>query len=600
MSTSLVTKIGAVGNQATTNILSSMKSAMANANGNNYIDNPPWTLPDPWVTGTVFGGGWFVVNSQNNVYFADPGTPGGRTSGAIEPTTTTSTGQYDSADTSGIYWHYFGPANALKPTLKKNSTITPSSSTSVMDGFYAYYADTTTLSALGLTKAITLSATTNTVDLLGGTPFYFSLTGCTVPAATTPFTYPGGTVAYPTTLTVGAVAAGSIPIPTSNFWSPYLSAFIYVLSQVSGTPNGAGVYNIALDRSSAGSSNFPITNQSYPMYDMLGKNSASSDSIPSISLGCGVARFETSAKWLAVSKSAGYQSGNSAYYGVLVTVDGKLVSLTGITPPLGTNRPVVLFNLAAVKTADSCVVEIMFQQATAESLGITFYVERDDYVQPLTRNGLTLALEGDSTTEGGFGMPYYKYMTNALMAARMLGFDQFYTSACGGTKLTSANPGGSSYLDRLPGIIAMKPNVLAVMGNHNDVGVAEATFKNAMRQYINTFTQALPNSYLFWTGPRMLRDESYASQATTENWVREVIQNEYANNPRVVFVPILTYPTGNALGGGWYPNGTVAPAGKYFTPSSVNGDGHAIAGETYMVITRLVNVIRGYINGQTT
>ena len=577
-----------------------MKSVMANAMGNNYVENATWTLPAAWATGTIYNSGWFVVNSQNNLYYADPSTSSG-TAGAIEPTHTTSTAQWDGAGSTGVYWHYFGPANALKPTLKKNSTVTPSSSASVMDGFYAYYADTTTLSALGLTKAITLSATTNTVDLLGGTPFYFSLTGCTVPAATTPFTYPGGAVGYPTTLTVGAVTAGSIPTPTSSFWSPNLGAFIYVTSQQSGPSGNTGVYNIILDRSSAGYSNFPIQNQSYPMYDMLGRNAASSDAIPNPLPQCCVARFETSAKWLAVSRNNAYQSGNNTNYGVLVTVDGKIVNLTGITPPLGSTRSVVLFNLAAVKTGDSCVVEIMHQMATSDWLATTFYIDPDDYVQSLTRNGLTLALEGDSTTEGGFGMPYYKYMTNALMAARMLGFDQFYTSATGGTRLTSASPGATTYLDRLPGIIAMKPNVLAVMGNHNDTGNStEVVFKNAMRQYINTFTQALPDSYLFWTGPRMLRDEAYSGQATTETWVKDVIQNEYANNPKVIFVPILTYPTGNATAGGWYPNGTVAAAGKYFTPSSIAGDAHPMAGETYMVITRLVNVIRGYINGQTT
>lgn len=545
------------GNAIALHLASKIRAAIAEAYGRNYVEQAPWFNPPLWVTGTTYVARQFVRTSTGRIYYMNPAVSSA-VAGATEPSHVSGAIVYDGGGTSGCPWHYFGMVNAVKSGEVK-STVVPVAATDAMNGLYCTLANTSTLSTLGLSKSVSVTHGSAGFDLLGGEPYWFSATNCTIAS---------------NVLTVAGTVTGTIKAPMHQAWVGSISSYVRILAQLTGTPGGAGTYSVAAIADKL--TPFTLTNNSYPRADVTASNGGTVADPAPISSYFSV-RFTTNARWVAIERQVAFAAATT----FSVLIDGRLVSLNDIDSPSVSGDKVLLLNLAAVSEKADVDVELVIKTPLIENL-VSIYVGPDDYVIPHKNNGLTLTLEGDSIAQGGNGMPYSPHHDQALMLARMLGFDNYYDSAIGSTRLATDVAGKTRFIERLDDVILHAPDVHVLSGIHNDVvNSTEAQVKTELRTYIDTFRAALPDSYLVITGIRLLRDETKATNfGTYEGYVQTVVA-EYASTGRVFFCPI------HADDVSWYP--TSAVSGRYYQAS---GDAHPLLPEALMVTNRIADRVR--------
>jgi hypothetical protein len=411
------------------------------------------------------------------------------------------------------------------------------------------------------------------VTPFGGKLSVWSATGCSIT---------GGV------LTIGALLAGSTPIlPDIGIWTG--SQGINIISQLTGTTGGVGTYQ--LGAGAINQASFACTNSCFPRPTTQSNNGGTlaTPSYGDVHVGI---QFKTNAKWLGFNTTYGL----GAQYFIHVVVNGKILCAGNIHQKMSysANQGFFLLDLGKLCNVDG-ESEVTIYTKTLGNTGIArFFMGATDYITPVYDDtNLSLVVEGDSTTQGARPAVINAESKFAYRLAARLGIQQVYSNAVGGTGFIA--PGaGTTYIQRLPWITAMDPDVVIIMGAINDANQSRAAMLAVVSAYITAFRTAMgADVLLFITGNRCLLGTNISVAQISELGIQDAVIA--ANDPKIFFIPILTATDGDGANG-WYAGGSVS--GKYFyTNGSTLTDSHPSITEYSMVTNRVAAAIRNIMNG---
>lgn len=169
---------------------------------------------------------------------------------------------------------------------------------------------------------------------------------------------------------------------------------------------------------------------------------------------------------------------------------------------------------------------------------------------------LSIALEGDSITQGGGTSD--ALMSNFIehLICRSLGIDKRYNNAIGGTGVISnQNGNATTYLQRIADVAAVNPDIVLVGGFHNDDGQAPATTRAAILTYLRRLRALCPRATVFVVGTQMLGNEGMAPGSAHHTLEQTALSafTEWADD-NAAFIPLLTQaqPFPPTTADGWY------------------------------------------------
>jgi lysophospholipase L1-like esterase len=200
---------------------------------------------------------------------------------------------------------------------------------------------------------------------------------------------------------------------------------------------------------------------------------------------------------------------------------------------------------------------------SADFVGV--YVDSADQISPISKGSVTLTVEGDSTTAGGNGTPYWWRADWPSQLADYVGIVDVWNMAQGGTGIINAGSGvPMSNATRLQYVLDTKPDIFILAGGHNDVSLASNVRVPGFTSYLQSVRAGLPDAYILVFGTTLLRAEGTANQSLVDADLSAVVTAlRAAGDTKIWFLPTITDP-----GGTWLPAASVAP---YF---STSGDGH--------------------------
>lgn len=570
-------------------VIDKLRATAAAAKGVSPLEQAPWIAAPLWVTGTTYYTGQYVRNSAGNLYQLHPACYPSAVAGTIQPVQIDNTGVYDGAGNTGCLWLYRGTSTGTDTT---NTLVSypPTSGADIPSGYLSVYND---------------GAST------------WTATGCSIAG---------------TTLTIGVLTSGSISVGTPVSGTG-VAAGTQILANISGAGSGStwtvsksqtvaseamqwggtigstanGGYNLTyqwnIGQAAGGKVNpFTITGgpidlvSQYPYINVAGFNSGTvlSPSYTTAAMSWQVG-FETNARWISFRPSAPIYNGGAQ--GLRFEVDGRMLSMNQLVntlaPTAGGNA--ILFDLSKFPSTPSGMhtVRIYGSNILVQQLLYVVYTGPNDVIYPLSSaNQLKIAFEGDSLTGGGNGNPVDKYSYWANYVTRMLGQENFFVNAVGGTGfLQNNNNAGTTYIQRLATIQAFAPDVVIIGGNHND---GPPNYTSAQRQAaVTAYLQAVralgPNILIFVTGTRMLCYDNIANDHLIENDMLAAITA--INDPYTFFIPTTTDPNGDITNGtGWWTGG--ANPGRYYYQTAPYTDAHPLPAEYDMFAHKLTNAIR--------
>jgi hypothetical protein len=259
-----------------------------------------------------------------------------------------------------------------------------------------------------------------------------------------------------------------------------------------------------------------------------------------------VIRFKTnSRKWMALAGNAA-QPLNAFYR---IEINGRVLGESQAASQ-GAGQDTMLLNLSlfpdGVKT-----ISIYFHGNSENRLAYEFYLEPDAVVWPAENaNSWKLAVEGDSITNGSyFAGAGVTDMWFERLLGQELGAHEFYNNAVGGTGILNTNGGTvTTYLQRLPDIVAFKPDVLFVGGFHNDVDksvYSSVARKAAIVTYLQAVIAALPDCFIVVVGTQLLQNDQMTTGGNLSFFDLEIDVRDavlQVNDSKVLFIPLLTRP----------------------------------------------------------
>ncbi len=170
---------------------------------------------------------------------------------------------------------------------------------------------------------------------------------------------------------------------------------------------------------------------------------------------------------------------------------------------------------------------------------------------PQNPNRYRLMVQGDSLSAGGNGFPIQPGTDWPSQLARLLGCDDVWNVATGGTGYISNNSGNKvPYGDatRLLDVTNNAPDVFIVAGNHNDQpGNTSAQQQAAIVSYLQAVRAALPNCIILAFGPDPEAQSAVASMIAAEASVQAAVVS--LNDPLTIFVPIIGDVAGSWMTG---------------------------------------------------
>jgi hypothetical protein len=590
-------------------VLQKMQRAMTMANGNNSEELAPWLAAPLWVLGASYLPGYFVRNSAGNLYQKHPSQVTTVSLGT-EPTHVDNTGVYDGGGTSGCLWFYRGPATGL-------DTSTP---------------------LVGLSPTTSASVPTGVISFLSNSTGY-SATACTIVA---------GTGANGAPVGKGLITLGTVSTGSADRGSMVIGTGVAAGTQIlywnsgSGGTGSIGVVNISQTIASTAFSfggisgagglgltrGFQVSNAQMPCtvsggpldlttnpFTVLGPNSgtAAAPIYATASMKPAVA-FETNARWLGIRLSSSYFVGDS--HKLKVEVDGRLISHNRPIYTYTTGDPYYLYDFSKLPQTKSGyrTVRLFGANRWPETLAFIFQFGPNDYVGPVKNvNSYKMSWEGDSLTGGGNGTPYDDLSTQARICANLLGCDNVYDNAQGGTGfLANSNNTKTTYIQRIDRINLFAPDIHITGGNHNDLGDGlgsdgilrtSATRTVATAAYHTAFRAANPNAIHIITGSKVLRGDSFTGTTgliACENDLATVVASfRAAGDNLIFFVPTITDPNGDtANNSGWWTGGSAV--GRYFYNTAPFTDGHPLPADHEMFAHRLAHAVRGIISNLNT
>lgn len=627
---------------AAVSVLTRIKSAMAAALFNNPADLAPWGQPTQWVTGETYYGGQMLQNG-GNLYLVQP-NQGSAVAGGIAPVHTGTTPVFDGAGSTGNCLIYMGRVASALAVPEIGAP--PGSSSQDMQGMMSVLQGGTinwsaTSAAISASTAMVVTSVTGTirpgdpVPQLGSNIYIKAQASGTAGGAgtytlNTAVTFAGGTVSWtglaalgltvvtqPTyayspvrrtnvpsqaascfqftgctikngILTVGGVTSGAWVNPC-GIWTG--SELVQVYSQLTGTPGGAGTYQVNSNATNV-STPQSYTNVSYPAADYWITN-VSLPATPSTNQDGPQIRnsWLTNARWLAVEHQ--YGNNNAYNYTPTFVINGRRVGYTRpVWSATGNNGNLYLLDLSKVQSVDGQYRVQAYTAGASQLHGLwKIYTAPGDYLIPDSSNGLRCSMDGDSLVSFN-NNANLSAIEDAAQLADMLGFDEYLQNSVGGTSMSTNGGTSTKFSERFDRIAAFQPHVHVTCGDHNNGATASATRILDWATYIRNFRTKVPAGWHVITGSKALRGDTAATLAAIDADIKAAIAQ--VGDPMTVFVPVTTDPTGDAANGtGWYWNGFVA--GRNFTNIGSFTDPHSLPAERYGFLARVAKSVRGWL-----
>jgi hypothetical protein len=208
------------------------------------------------------------------------------------------------------------------------------------------------------------------------------------------------------------------------------------------------------------------------------------------------------------------------------------------------------------------------------------YLGADENIwTPSVASNLRLGIEGDSITfAGGFGPRLVGNHFGTLLAKK-LGINNWFDNSQGGTgTIANRNGTGTTYIQRIAGLVEFAPDIVVINGFHNDDISPQAARQAAFLAYFQALRAALPNALIFVAGPGTLQADNLATGSqlfTTETDTISVLNA--LGDANMVFIPMLTdFPAfPSTTNNGWFfqsgapaPFNDAHPVPRYY-PSAV-------------------------------
>lgn len=259
-------------------------------------------------------------------------------------------------------------------------------------------------------------------------------------------------------------------------------------------------------------------------------------------------------KWLAVT-----QAGPLWPTGYCIEVDRRMLTEGDVTHGVKLEPGYLLINMALFGPGEHDVVIRKFGEVTSTAVSLS--VGPDESIWPADDNGFSVAIEGDSITQGGgIGSQSISYLLDTLIGAQ-LGAASTYNNAIGGSGLINNNRGNrTTYLERLPDIEAFQPTILVHGGYHNDdllasLGISREERVAAILSYLRSFRAGCPHTTLFQFPAQTLGGDAITQGSTLHTLELDVIEAfQQWGDRNAVLIPLLTasqrFPASTS--DGWY------------------------------------------------
>lgn len=586
-------------------VISKMQRAMTNARGNNSDELEPWFAAPLWATGITYPSGWFVRNSAGNLYQMHP-AQAATASGATEPTHVDNTGVYDGGGSSGCLWFYRGVSTGVNASTPFQG-LPPTTNISVPTGVLSFVANDGGFSATasmivpgtGANGApvgqglITLGTVTS-----GNADRGSGVNGASVVAGTQILSWNSGSGG---TGSIGIVNISQTVVSTTLSFGGVLSA----------APGLGLTYTTTVS-----TSNMPVTVTGGPVdptnsLSLLAPNQGTV-AVPSYPTSGKkpVISFETNARWVAIMPAGPIYSGDGNK--LKFEVDGRLLHINRPNVAFTSANNMWLLDLTKLPRSKSGFHVVRVHGSDDWTNTVFYRVAHgpNDYVGPLQiGNSYKMSFEGDSLTDGGNGTPYDNFSALYKTIAALLGCDNVYNNAVGGTGfLANSNNSKTNYIQRIDRVNLFAPDIHLSCGNHNDVGNGvggdgilrtSATRVTAVMTYHSAFRTANPNAVHIITGSKVLQGDPFTGltglNACENDLATAVSTLRAAGDNLVFFVPVTTDPNGDTSNNsGWYTGGSAV--GRYFYNTAPYTDGHPLPADHDMFAHRVAQAVRQIVS----
>lgn len=185
--------------------------------------------------------------------------------------------------------------------------------------------------------------------------------------------------------------------------------------------------------------------------------------------------------------------------GIRVYVDGRPVSMSAI----GSGQGGWFYDTISFGKRKERLWEVFFGQSHSALYNIAIPSAAQIWPAP-SAVPLVGAFIGDSYLQGSNYGPYLNGNTLSGHVGRLIGIDNMWRFGTGGTGLL--NPGSGpfyTYRERLPQVLAQKPDVILVQGSTNDASYTQAQVNTEALALLDAI-RAATTAPVFWFGPAPL------------------------------------------------------------------------------------------------
>ncbi len=269
-----------------------------------------------------------------------------------------------------------------------------------------------------------------------------------------------------------------------------------------------------------------------------------------------VVEIVTNARWIAFRPQGPVYITAST----LIEVNGRFLNINPFKATADASSSAILLDLSTF--AGKKTVRIYGYQDVVASLMYGIVIGPTDAIYPpKNANRFSFALETDSIGRGGNTSPVFPGLSMEAELARRIGCDTFYSNGVGGTGFLNDNSGTkTTYIQRFDRIAQFNPDLLLILGNHNDA----PTYTSPQRQaailtYLQNARAALPNVPIFATGPMLLQsDSSTGTDIVAQDADMAAAIATFAD-PNTFYVPLYAmngpWPYGTGIGNSPQANG---------------------------------------------